>query len=132
MYLLDTNIFIYALKGVPEVRAHLEKHRSESLAVSVVTLMELYYGAHKSQHKEANLARVRAIEEAFEVLPLGAECVEVFGLLKASLERSGSSLDDFDLMLAAVALSHNLTLVSNDLKHFQRIEGLMLVNWAVS
>ena len=99
--------------------------------MSVVTLMELYYGAHKSQRKEANLARVRAIEEAFEVLPLGPECVETFGLLKAGLEQNGTPLDDFDLMLAAVALAHNLTLVSNNLRHFQRIKGLSLANWAM-
>ena len=129
MYLLDTNIIIYALKGAPGVQRHLEEHRSDSLAVSVVTLMELYYGAHKSQRKEANLAKVRAIEGAFEVLPLGPECVESFGLLKANLEQKGTPLDDFDLMLAAVALAHNLTLVSNNLKHLKRIEGLSLANW---
>jgi tRNA(fMet)-specific endonuclease VapC len=130
MYLLDTDTLIYALKGVPEVRKNLEAHRSDRLAVSVVTLMELYYGAHKSQRREANLAKVRAIEEAFEVVPLGSECVATFGLLKAQLERQGTPLDDFDLMLAAVSLAHNLTLVSNNLRHFRRIEGLALENWA--
>jgi predicted nucleic acid-binding protein len=130
MYLLDTNILIYSLKGVAEVRANLERHKSDALGVSVISLMELYYGAHKSRWAESNLAKVRAIEASFEVFALGSECVETFGLLKARLESEGTSLDDFDLAIAATALAHNLVLVSNNIRHFERITGLRLENWA--
>lgn len=130
MYLVDTNILIYALKGVPVVVAELERHRLDALAVSAVTLMELYYGAHKSQRVESNLAKVRAVEAAFRVLPLGTEVVETFGALKARLEAEGTPLDDFDLALAATALARNLTLVTNNTRHFSRVPGLRLANWA--
>ncbi len=124
MYLLDTNIVIYALKGISPVLAHLEAHRDDPMALSAATLMELYYGAYKSQKGRANLARVRAIEEVFEIIPVGPEIAETFGDLKAGLEREGLPLDDFDLILAATALCYNLTLVTNNVRHFGRLEGL--------
>jgi predicted nucleic acid-binding protein len=130
MYLLDANILIYALKGVVEVRANLERHKRDALGVSAITLMELYYGAHKSRWVENNLAKVLAIEASFEVFALGPECVETFGLLKARLESDGARLDDLDLAIAATALAHNLVLVSNNIRHFGRIPGLRLDNWA--
>jgi len=115
---------------VPEVVASLERHRADALAVSVVTLMELYYGAHKSQRVAANLAKVRAIEHAFAVVGVGPECAEAFGVLKARLEQAGTPLDDFDLTLASTALARNFVLVSNDTSHFERVPGLRLENWA--
>ena len=130
MYLLDTDILVYALKGDAAVRGNLEKHRADPLAVSVVSLMELYYGAHKSRRPVSNLAKVRALEAAFEVLALAQECVETFGSLKAGLEAKGQPLDDFDLALAATCLAHHLILVTNNTRHFSRIEGLRLENWA--
>jgi len=65
-----------------------------------------------------------------EILSPEPETAEIFGLLKSDLELSGNRLDDFDLIIAAIALSHNLTLVSNNEKHFKRIEGLKYENWA--
>ena len=92
--------------------------------------MELLYGAYKSQHPDANLARIRAIEQSFEVIPTGRESADTFARLKSELERKGTRLDDFDLLIAACALARNLTLVSNNTKHFARIPGLRLETWA--
>ncbi len=131
MYLLDTDTLIYSLKGDPAVVANLNRHRRDPMAVSVISLMELYYGAYKSQRVESNLAKVRALEWGFRVLPVGPELAETFGSLKAGLESRGLPLDDFDLSLAATALSQNLVLVTNNGRHFERIEGLRLENWAV-
>jgi predicted nucleic acid-binding protein len=64
-------------------------------------------------------------------LPVGTECVEVFGLIKADLEKVGSPLDDFDLIIASCAIAHNLILVTNNTKHFKRIAGLTQANWTV-
>jgi tRNA(fMet)-specific endonuclease VapC len=92
--------------------------------------MELYYGAYKSQSKTSNLAKVRRIESIFEILPVDGGIEEGFGALKAGLESHGTPLDDFELVIAACALGHNLTLVTNNEKHFARIEGLHVENWA--
>lgn len=91
--------------------------------------MELYYGAYKSQKITGNLAKIKTLEQSMEIITPGLESAEVFGMLKSQLEKTGSRLDDFDLIIAACALANNLILVTNNEKHFQRIEGLKLANW---
>lgn len=129
MFLLDTDTVIYMFKGRPQVLENIRNHAADFLRLSVVTLMELYHGAYKSQRPTANMARVRALEAGVTVLPLSPEIADVFGMQKAALEKNGTPLDDFDVAIAATALLHNLTLVTNNQRHFQRIEGLRLVNW---
>ena len=130
MYLLDTDIIIYSLKGNQTVVWNLQLHMNDPLHISAVTLMELYYGAYKSSHVESNLAKVKAIESSMGIFPVSQTLVEIFGLLKSNLEKTSTPLDDFDLVLAATALSHNLILVTNNTKHFQRINGLKIENWS--
>lgn len=130
MYLLDTDTIIYNLKGERSVRRALREHMQDPMNISIITLMELLYGAYKSQHPNANLARLRAIEQSFEVLPTGQESADTFARLKSELERKGTRLDDFDLLIASCALAHNLILVSNNTRHFARIPGLRLESWA--
>lgn len=129
MYLLDTNTVVYSLKGSSAVEENLQHHFNDPMSISVITLMELYYGAYKSHRVTGNLAKLRTLENALEVIPPGKESADIFGSLKARLEKSDSRLDDFDLVIAATALAHNLILVTNNVKHFQRIEGLELTNW---
>ena len=130
MYLLDTDIIIYSLKANETVKRNLRLHLNDSIKISAVTLMEMYYGAYKSQKVESNLAKVKMIESSLAIVPISRELVEMFGLLKSNLEKVGQSLDDFDLILASTALSHNLILVTNNEKHFQRIDGLKIENWS--
>jgi tRNA(fMet)-specific endonuclease VapC len=129
MYLLDTDTIIYNFKGHPGVRKNLERHFHDPLKLSVITLMELYYGAYKSKKTAANLARIRTLESELEIIPLGRETVETFGMIKADLERMGTPVDDFDLILASCAIAHNLILISNNVRHFERIDGLKIENW---
>jgi tRNA(fMet)-specific endonuclease VapC len=131
MFLLDTDIVIYSLKGQEEVIRNLEHHQRDPLKISVITLMELYYGAYKSEKVTGNLAKVRRIENVFDVIAMDFSIAETFGMIKSALEIQGSPLDDFDLAIAACALAHNLTLVTNNEKHFQRVEGLNLENWTI-
>ncbi len=130
MYLLDTDTVIYILKGHPTVEQNLQTHLHDPVKLCVITLMELYYGAYKSQKVTSNLAKIRTLESSVEILPVGQEVVEIFGMEKAELERHGTLLDDFDLVLGGCALAHNLTLVTNNVRHFKKIEGLKIINWA--
>jgi len=130
MFLLDTDTVIYALKGEATVAASLHLHLHDPMYLSTITMMELYYGAYKSQNIDANLAKLKTIESAFPLLPPGPETLETFGKMKATLEVQGLRLADLDLIIAATALARNLTLVTNNQKHFNRIPGLKLVNWA--
>ncbi len=129
MYLLDTDTIIYILKGNDVVKKNLQCHIEDPMKISIITLMELYYGAHKSGKVAGNLAKVKRLETEFEIISTSKESAEIFGLLKATLEKSGKRLDDFDLIIAACAMTHNLTLVTNNVAHFKKIEGLKLTNW---
>ncbi len=130
MYLLDTDIIIYSLKAHKMVRRNLQRHLHDPIKISAVTLMELYYGAYKSKQVANNLAKIKTIESALEIIPVNREMVEIFGVLKSDLEKVGKPLDDFDLILASTAMSHNLTLITNNEKHFGRIHGLKMENWS--
>ena len=132
MYLIDTDTIIYNLKGNEAVKENLKRHLEDPLKISVITLMELYFGAYKSEKVGVNLAKVRTLENTFEIIETNKNSAETYGMLKASLEKSGTPLDDFDLIIASCALAYNLTLVTNNTKHFNRIEGLKLTNWTVN
>jgi tRNA(fMet)-specific endonuclease VapC len=129
MYLLDTDTVIYILKGDSVVEANLKQHIHDPIKIGTITLMELYYGAYKSQRVTSNLAKIRTLENVLEVIPIGEEIAETFGREKTRLEKQGIPLDDFDLILGCCALAHNLTLVTNNVRHFRRIEGLQVANW---
>jgi len=131
MYLLDTDTVIYNFKGHDSVIKNLHVHIHDPIKISIVTLMELYYGAYKSQMIESNLAKIKALENALEIIPSGRESVELFGIYKSKLEKLGTPLDDFDLIIASCALANNMTLVTNNVRHFARIKGLKLTNWTI-
>lgn len=129
MYLLDTDTVIYILKADPVAAANLKKHIHDPIKIGTVTMMELYYGAYKSQKVTSNLAKIRTLENVMEIIPVGEEVAEIFGREKVRLEKEGTPLDDFDLVIGCCALAHNLTLVTNNVRHFKRIEGLQVTNW---
>ncbi|OGB95059.1 MAG: nucleic acid-binding protein [candidate division NC10 bacterium RIFCSPLOWO2_02_FULL_66_22] len=130
MYLLDTDTIIYALKGDPKVTRRFEEAAAHPKALSVITYGELFYGAMKSAAASANLARVRRVAELFQVVEVSRPIVETFGSIKADLERRGRVVDDFDLVIAATALTLNYRLVTNNERHFRGIPGLHVENWA--
>lgn len=130
-YLLDTDILIYSIKGNQKVNEKFRELRSEPKAISVITYGELVFGAKKSSSMEKNLARVRRIAELFPIIDITPAIMETFGEYKAMLSKSGLIIDDMDLMIAATAITHNFVLVTNNVKHFGRIEGLEVDNWAI-
>ena len=132
MYLIDTDIMIYALKGDPTVVGCFETHAADPKAISVITYGELLYGALKSARRQENLAKVRRTAELFPVVDTGMAVMETFASLKSELETSGKRLDDFDLLVGATALVLGYRLVTNNERHFRRIPGLTLDNWAKS
>ena len=130
-YLLDTDICIYIAKRKPAgVLTRLERLRPGDVGMSVVTYLELVYGAYKSQQVEANVARIRQLSDLIPVQALDAAAATHYGELRAGLEKSGSLIGAYDLLIAAHALALQLTLVTNNLREFRRVPGLRLENWA--
>jgi tRNA(fMet)-specific endonuclease VapC len=130
-YLLDTDICIYVARRKPAgVLARLERLRPGDVGMSVVTYLELVYGAYKSQQVEANVARIKRLSHLIPVQALDAPAAMHYGKLRAGLEKSGSLIGAYDLLIAAHALALELTLVTNNVREFRRVPGLRLENWA--
>ncbi|WP_445371311.1 type II toxin-antitoxin system tRNA(fMet)-specific endonuclease VapC [Methylomonas sp. HW2-6] len=128
-YLLDTNIVIYVIKRRPiEVLATFNRHNGR-MAISAVTLAELIHGAEKSQFPARNLAAVEDFCSRLQVLPYNYRAALHYGGILAALEKIDQPIGVNDLHIAAHARSHGLILVSNNLREFERVPGLLMENW---
>ncbi len=130
MFLLDTDTLIYFLKGNTRVVENFTAHRALPKALSVITYGELIFGCRKSQRVVENLAKVRQLATCYPVLDVTRPVMECFGELKASLTRTGATVDDFDLLIGCTALTMNYAVVTNNVKHYQKIPNLKVVNWS--
>ena len=129
-YLIDTDILIYSLKGQEIVQKRFLENEKIPKSISVVSYGELLYGAKKSMNCEKNLAVVYRIKELFPIIDVDKAVMETFSDLKVKMRKTGTIIDDLDLLIAATALTMNLVLVTNNEKHFRKIAGLKMENWA--
>ena len=127
-YLLDTNICIYLLKNKCGIREAIIRVKPENCFVSEITIAELYYGASKSNQKEKRKKDVDFIVERFKILPI-FPALSLFGDIRAELEEKGKRIDDFDLLIGATAICNKLIMVSDNIKHLERLPGIQIENW---
>ena len=128
-YLLDTNICIYVIKRRPELVLDRFNENAAHLAISSITLAELLHGAEKSSQPQRTLAVVEDFCSRLDVVDYGAKAAQHYGQIRASLEQRGTPIGVNDLHIAAHARSEGLTLVSNNLREFERVDGLLYENW---
>jgi tRNA(fMet)-specific endonuclease VapC len=128
-YLLDTDTCIYWLRGHTPVRDRLLQVGHELVSISVITLAELQYGAAVSSRAEANRQAIHQFTTDIPVIGIDPAVATLFGSIKSELRKQGALLEDFDLLIAATARTHDLTLVTNNDNHFRRIPDLRLENW---
>ena len=128
-YMLDTNICIYVSKNHPTTVRDRFNLEAEHLCISAITLAELNYGAEKSARREHNLSVIENLSARLEVLPFGDKAAMHYGDIRADLEKKGTPVGPYDMMIAAHARCEGLVLVSNNLREFERIAGLRLENW---
>ena len=128
-YLLDTNIVIYVIKRRPIEAMGVFNENAGRMAISAVTLSELFHGAEKSARVAQNLAVVEEFASLLEVLPYSAKASQHYGAIRAELEKVGRPIGVNDLHIAAHARSEGLTLVTNNLSEFKRVPGLLTENW---
>ena len=129
-YLLDTNICIYVIKQRPLFMLDVFNRHAGTMAISAITLSELLHGVEKSSVPEKNMAVVENFCSRLEVLTYGSKAALHYGQIRSELEQRGTPIGINDLHIAAHARSEGLTLVSNNLREFERVEGLLLLNWA--
>lgn len=129
-YILDTDVVIDHLRGKKPIGADV----LADAVISIITLGELIHGANKSDESKGALSKLsREITKlGLKVENLDEQIIYEFGNIKAELELCGERLEDFDLLIAATAIVGGLTLVTRNLKHFRRINGLKLYKMEIS
>jgi tRNA(fMet)-specific endonuclease VapC len=130
MFLLDTNACIRILNGSsPPVAARLQATSPAEVRLCAIVKAELLYGARKSARVDHNLRLLRRFFAPLVSLPFDDRCAEQAGLIRLDLERSGRPIGPNDLLIAATARAHDLTLVTHNLREFGRIPGLAIDDW---
>jgi tRNA(fMet)-specific endonuclease VapC len=128
-YMLDTNICIYVIKSYPlELRDRFNR-LAEQLCISSITLGELHYGAEKSGRRFENLQAIEHFAARMEVLSFSPKAAAHHGQIRAELERMGRPAGTYDMLIGAHARSEGLTVVTNNMREFERMPGLRVENW---
>jgi tRNA(fMet)-specific endonuclease VapC len=129
-HLLDTNICIYLIKERPPVTLErFRQHSPEDVAISSITLFELQYGVEKSQYRQRSENALGKFLLPLSVIDLDRPAAVEAAAIRAQLEKKGLSIGPYDLLIAGLARSREMTLVTNNTKEFERIAGLRLESW---
>ena len=124
-YLIDTDWIIDHLNHIERVTRRLEELAPEGLALSIISLAELYEGVYYSRDPvESEAALQRFLNPELTILGMDEETCKIFGKERGRLRAAGLMIGDCDLLIGATALRHNLTLLTNNRRHFERIDGL--------
>ena len=127
-YLLDTDIVVFFLRNNRKVYDHIKVLSPQQVFVSDVTVAELEYGNHCSGRYEENKAMLDNFLMQVNVVPF-ADAIPLYAKERYRLRRSGLSIMDFDLVIACTSIVNNMIMVTNNAKHFKRVEGITIENW---
>ena len=128
-FMLDTDTVSLALRGRGAAAARILEHRPSQLCISAITLAELRYGADAKASRALHRL-IDAFMAPLAVVPFDQDAAARFGAVAAALAKRGEPIRAFDTLIAGQALACGLTLVTNNTRHFQRVAGLKLANWA--
>jgi len=129
-YLLDTNICIYLIKKRPsEVLEQFRQHSPQDVAISTITLFELQYGIEKSQYRQRSEDALAKFLLPLNIINIDRSSAIEAAAIRAQLEKKGMPIGPYDLLIAGLAKSRDMILVTSNTKEFERIAGLHLKNW---
>jgi len=117
------------MKKIPSVIEQFRYFQSKGIAISSITLAELEFGVSKSQAFERNRNTLFAFSVLVNIVPFDISASSEYGRIRAALEKNGTPIGVLDTLIAAHAKSHNLTLVTNNTREFQRVDGLLIDDW---
>jgi len=130
IYFLDTNICIYHFNQRSQnILEKFNEIGNKNIKIPAVVSAELYYGAEKSVKREYNLKRYTEFLSWFKIVPFSSNASPVYGEIRADLERKGTIIGWNDLLIAAIVITYDGTLVTNNTEEFSRINKLKLENW---
>jgi tRNA(fMet)-specific endonuclease VapC len=128
IYLVDTDWIIDHLNGREVVTKKLKELRISGLAISIISLAELYEGVYYSKDPAMSQRILETLLEQFETVGIDEETCKIFGKERGRLRREGRIIGDFDLLIASICLNHNLTLLTNNRRHFERFDKLKIIS----
>jgi tRNA(fMet)-specific endonuclease VapC len=129
-YLLDSNTIIAGIKGEPRALLNrLAGLASSRLFISALVFAELQLGAEKSSQTARAQSVLQVFIDGMEVLPFGAEDAMAYARIRAALERKGQAIGPLDMLIAAQAFARDLVMVTDNVREFKRVPGLMVENW---
>jgi len=129
-YILDTNVCIGLLKGKSSfLRTKIENILTDHIIIPAIVRFELYYGAYKSSRREETLQKLNEFLTSFETIELDNHIAETAGKIRADIEKQGTPIGPYDLLIGASALYTGYVLVTHNTKEFSRIPGLMIEDW---
>jgi len=128
-YLLDTNMCIFLSKNHPKVLGKYEENESDGIAISSITVAELFYGAAYSARPVENREIFHQFFTGFTLLDFGVEAAAQYGEVCADLRRKGTPIGRMDTLIAAHAKSAGLVVVTKNTREFSRVQGLRLEDW---
>lgn len=129
MYLLDTNTLIYFFKGEGQVAQHLFAHSPLEIAIPSIVIYELEVGIAKSISPKKRQEQLASLIQNVTIIPFDLEEARFSANIRADLERLGSPIGPIDTLIAGCALAHRYTLVTRNLKEFEKVKGLKTENW---
>ena len=129
-YIIDSDILIYFFKNQGKVVKKMEKISEENIFTTIINYTELLFGAYNSSMIEQNLKKIKSFLKTINILDFDKEAAQEFARLKAKLKREGNLIPDMDLMIASICTANKFVFVTNNVKHFNRIEKLKIENWS--
>ena len=129
MYILDTNTLIYFFKGMGNVADNLLAASPKDIGIPAVVLYEIEYGIARSTSPKKRMKQLEELCALVEVLPFGNEEAKTSAIIRASLEKKGTPIGPYDVMIAGTALGKQGVLVTNNTKEFKRVARLKIVDW---
>ena len=127
-YLIDTDWIIDHLSGIEKVEKKLEELAPEGLALSIVSVAEVYEGVFYSRHPQKSERALKEFLTGISILEIDNEICKIFGRDRGRLRKEGKMIGDLDLLIASTCLHHNLTLLTNNVAHFERIGNLKIIS----
>ena len=127
-YLLDTDWVVHCLHGVTRVTARLDQLMPDGVGLSIVSMAELYQGVFFSTDPEGNERALHQFLAGIDVLPIDDAVCRIFASERGRLRAAGTPIGDFDLLIGSTAIRHNLTLLTNNRRHFERMQGLRILS----
>ena len=131
MYLLDTNIISYWMRGDKRVIGRIKKHAPADLSLSAITLAEILYGIEKSpMKKKERQLKIKKISSLLDLYSFDEAAAVKYATIRAQLERKGMVISEGDTQIASIAMANKLTVVTHNVKEFGRIGKLTVEDWA--